>query len=80
MMAIVDAKTGVVYAPPLSGAGSELYVLLDNLSNMEVDFRVDSSLLILRNGWRDLTNIGSCGAYYFNWKDDQFSLVKFKGR
>jgi hypothetical protein len=60
MMATVDAKTGVVYGPPLSDPGS-LYVPLDNLSDMEVDFRPDSSLLILRNGCRDFKNRASCG-------------------
>jgi hypothetical protein len=38
MMATVDAKTGNVYEPPLSQHGS-LNVFLDNLSDMEVDFR-----------------------------------------
>jgi hypothetical protein len=52
MMATVDAKTGVIYDPPLSGAGSELFLPLDNLSEMEVDIRPDSSLLVLRNACR----------------------------
>jgi hypothetical protein len=77
-MAIVDAKTGKVYAPPLSGAvGTELYVPLDNLSDMDTDFRPDSSLLVLRNACRDFRNRKSCGIYYFNWKDNRFALVKF---
>lgn len=76
MMAIVDAKTGAVYSPPLSSAGA-LNVPLDNLSSMEVDFRPDSSLLILRDACRDSKNRASCGVYYFNWKDNRFSLVKF---
>jgi hypothetical protein len=76
MMATVDAKTGVVYAPPLSGAG-ELHVPLDNLSDMEVDFRLDSTLLILRNACRDFKKRASCGVYYFNWRDGRFSLIKF---
>jgi hypothetical protein len=48
-MAIVDPKTGNVYNPPLSFSGS-LQMPLDNLSDMDVDFRPDSSLLVLRNG------------------------------
>ncbi len=76
MMAIVDGKTGVIHDPPLSGAGSELYVPLDNLSDMEVDLRPDSSLLILRNACRDFKNRDRCGTYYLNWKDDKFVLVK----
>ncbi len=77
MMAIVDARTGVIYDPPLSGAGSELYVPLDNFSDMEVDLRPDSSLLVLRNACRDFRDTGSCGIYYFNWKDNRFALMKF---
>ena len=77
MMATVDAKTGIVYDPPLSGTGSELYLPLDNLSDAEVDFRPNSSLLILRNACRDFKNRDSCGTYYFNWKDHQFALLKF---
>jgi hypothetical protein len=77
MMAIVDAKTGTVHDPPLSGVGSELYVPLDNLSEMEVDFRPDSSLMILRNACRDFKNRASCGMYYFNWHDNRFTPLKF---
>jgi hypothetical protein len=77
MMAIVDAKTGVIYDPPLSGAGSGLYVPLDNVREMEIDLRPDSSLLVLRNACRDFRNRDSCGIYYFNWKDHRFALIKF---
>jgi hypothetical protein len=77
MMATVDAKTGIIYGPPLAGEGSELYVPLDNLSKMEVDFRPNSSLVILRNACRDFKNRLSCGRYYFNWTENQFSLIKF---
>jgi hypothetical protein len=77
MMATVDAKTGVVYAPPLSGVGSELYVPLDNLSDGEVDLRPDSTLLVLRNACKNFKDRKSCGAYYFNWKNHHFDLVKF---
>jgi hypothetical protein len=77
MMATVDAKTGAVYDPPLSAVGSELYVPLDNLSEMEIDFRPDSSLLVLRNACRNFKNRKTCGTYYFNWKDNHFDLVKF---
>jgi hypothetical protein len=76
MMATVDAKTGAIYEPPLSRKGS-LYVPLDNLSNMEIDLRPDSSLLILRNACRDFKNRDSCGTYFFNWGDHRFALVKF---
>jgi hypothetical protein len=76
MMATVDAKTGNVYDPPLSGQDS-LNVPLDNLSDMESDLRPNSSLLVLRNACQDFKNRKSCGTYYFNWKDNRFVLVKF---
>jgi hypothetical protein len=76
MMATVDAKTGNVYDPPLSGQDS-LNVPLDNLSDMEIDLRPDSSLLVLRNACRDFKDRKTCGRYYFNWKDNHFILVKF---
>jgi len=76
MMATVDAKTGSVYPPPLSEKGS-LNVPMDNLSEMEIDFRPNSSLLVLRNGCRDVRDRNSCGTYYFNWKDNRFALVRF---
>ncbi len=76
-MAFADAATGKIYDPPLSGAGSELYVPLDNLSNMETGYRRDSSLMVLRNACRDFKDRKTCGTYYFNWKDNHFDLVKF---
>jgi hypothetical protein len=44
---------------------------------MEVDFRPNSSLLVLRNGCRDFAKRSSCGVYYFDWKDNHFDLLKF---
>ena len=76
MMATVDARTGIVYEPPLSDKGS-LSVPLDNLSDMETDLRPNSSLLVLRNACRNFKDRNSCGTYYFNWRDNQFVLVKF---
>lgn len=76
MMATVDAKPGAIYEPPLADKGS-LNVPLDNLSDMEIDLRSNSSLLVLRNACTDFKNRNSCGTYYFNWKDDRFILVKF---
>ncbi len=74
MMAIVDAKTGHVYAPPLRGAGTELYVNMDLLGDREIDFHPQSSLMVLRNVCRDARN--ECGVYSFNWQNDRFVLVK----
>lgn len=76
MMATVDAETGMVYEPPLADKDS-LWVPLDNLGDMVIDLRPDSSLLILRNGCRDFKDRRTCGTYYFNWKDNHFDLVKF---
>jgi len=53
MMAIVDARTGKVYDPPFTGAGSELYVPMDPLSDREIDFQRDSSLMVFRNGCKN---------------------------
>jgi hypothetical protein len=78
MMAVVDRTTGRVYDPPLSGAGTELYVPLDNLSDMKTEFRPDSSLMVLRDACRDFKDRKTCGTYFFNWKDNRFDLVKFK--
>ena len=75
-MVVVDAKTGKLYLPPLAENG-KLELKLDHLSNMEVDFRLDSSLMVLRNACRDFGKRETCGRYYFKWKDDRFVLLKF---
>jgi len=75
-MAIVHGRTGNIYKPPLAAQGS-LQVPSDNLSDMDVDFRPDSSLMVLWNGCRDFRNRKTCGSYYFNWRDDPFVLLKF---
>src|SRR5580693_2326943 len=74
MMAVVDAKTGKVYDPPLSGAGTELYVNMDMLGDREIDFKPLSSLMILRNACRIARS--ECGVYYFNWQNNRFTLLK----
>lgn len=74
IMAVVDARTGKVYGPPLASAGSELHVPMDPLSDVEIDFRRDSSLMVLRNACKDAR--GGCGAYYFNWSNEKFVLLK----
>lgn len=72
MMAVVDAETGTVYSPPLSGAGTDFFVPMDIMSDREIDFRLDSTLMVLRNACRkDRTE---CGIYYFKWKDHHFNL------
>jgi hypothetical protein len=74
MMAIVDGQTGRIYNPPLSGAGTELYVPMDMLGDGEIDFEPNSSLMILRNACAEARK--ECGVYYFNWENNNFSLVK----
>lgn len=76
-MAIVDAKTGAVYPPPLSFDGRSLQVPLDHLSNMEVDFRPNSRLMMLKNGCRDYANRKTCGEYYFEWQNGRFVQRRF---
>lgn len=74
MMAIVDAKTGIIYNPPLRGAGTDLYVSMDMLSPAQIDFQRDSSLMVLRNGCKFARS--ECGVYYFNWRNNRFALVR----
>jgi len=74
MMAIVDAQTGKVYDPPLSPKGDELYVTMDLLSDVETDFKPDSSLMVLRNACREARQ--ECGVYYFNWQNEHFVLLR----
>ena len=74
MMAVVDAKTGKVYDPPLSGTGTELYVNMDMLGDREIDFKPESSLMVLRNACRIARS--ECGVYYFNWQNNKFTLLK----
>jgi len=74
MMAVDDAENGVVYPPPLSGVGTELEVPMDIMSEREIDFRLDSTLMVLRDACR--TARTQCGVYYFNWTGSRFDLVK----
>lgn len=74
MMAIVDAKTGAVYPPPLNGGGNELHVPLDVMGPAKIEFARDSSLMILRNACEAARC--KCGIFYFNWIGDRFKLVK----
>ncbi len=74
MMAIVDAKTGRVYHPPLSGAGTSLPVNMDMLGNKGIDFKPQSTLMIVRIACRVARS--GCGVYYFNWQTNKFTLLK----
>ena len=73
-MAAVDAQSGKVYDPPLNGAGEELYVPMDLLSDVEIDFQRDSSLMVFRNACKEARR--ECGVYYLNWQGDRFTLIR----
>ena len=74
MMAIVDGKTGSVYGPPISGTDSGFFIPMDPLSDREIDFRLGSTLMVLKNGCHEGRK--ECGVYYFNFKDGNFMLLK----
>jgi len=74
MMAVVDAVTGKVYGSPIPGVGTDLYVSTDVMSEKQIDFRPDSSLMVFRNACRGART--ECGVYYFNFKNGHFDLVK----
>jgi hypothetical protein len=73
MAAVLDVRTATVYDPPLSGNGPKYTVPMDPTSEMNVGFRLDSSLLILEQACPVTTQ--QCGTYYFNWKGDHFDLL-----
>jgi hypothetical protein len=74
MMAIVDAETGKIYESPIPGAGSGLYVSMDMMSDREIDFRLNSSLMVFHNACREART--DCGIYYFNFNGEHFELLK----
>ncbi len=75
MMATVDALTGTIIEPSLARRGS-LQVPLDIWGPMEIDFKPDSRLLILRDACREGRQ--ACGTYGFEMKEGQFQIVFFK--
>lgn len=74
MVAVVDGRTGKVYGPPLHASESELVASMDPMSEVQIEFRPDSSLMVLRNGCRWPRS--ECGVYYFSWSDNKWSLLK----
>ena len=74
MMATVDVRTGTIFEPPLATKGS-LHVPLDILSEMKIDYRPDSSLLVYRNACQNART--KCGTHFFVMKSGHFELVKF---
>lgn len=75
MMAIVDAKTGAVYPPPLSKDGKDLNVPLNIQADMQIDLRPESSLMVLNEACE--VAFSKCGTYYFNWTGARFELLRF---
>jgi hypothetical protein len=47
---------------------------MDMLSDREIDFQRDSTLMILRNACKGARS--GCGVYHFNWNNDRFVLLK----
>lgn len=74
MAAIVGAKTGKVFGPPMSDAKTGFYVNFDPLGDYDIDIHPQSSLMVLRNACAVARS--GCGVYYFNWENDRFQLVK----
>jgi len=83
MMAVVDAQTGSVYNPPISfdGIGTQnLSLPLLTLghrfsSNPEVEFRLDSSLMVIRATPKQTEQHPSY-TYYFPWQDGGWKLLR----
>lgn len=76
-MAMVDAKTGIVFGPPFERSGT-MQLPLEIWSDMKVDFRPDSSLLILRNACSNYPDRATCGVYHLSWTGKKFDVVKFQ--
>ena len=44
------------------------------MSDVEIDFRLDSTLMVLRNACHEGRT--QCGVYYFNFKEGHFILLR----
>ena len=79
-MAIVDARTGDVFYPPISisGVGARsfdlpLFTLRDSVpQNPEVQFRLDSSLMIIKA----TPGAQASYTYYFLWRENRWVLLR----
>lgn len=84
-MAIIDAKTGDVYFPPISveGIGARFFALpllrvrdVASSQNPELQFRPNSSLMVIRatpNHWK---SNASSYTYYFLWRQNHWTLLR----
>lgn len=57
-----------------------MFVPMDSMSDGEIDFRLNSTLMVLRNACMDRRtpmDAGTqCGVYYFNWRNNHFDLIR----
>jgi len=82
-MAIVDARTGDVYYPPISinGVGARsfdlpLLMIGDSVpQNPEVQFRLNSSLMII-NATPNQSGRQPSYTYYFLWRQNRWTLLR----
>jgi hypothetical protein len=76
MMAIVDARSGIVYPPPIEREPWLLAPLLFPVPGgpAGVEFRQDSNLMIVRAN-PDPSKAHSNYTHYFLWKNDHWTLL-----
>jgi hypothetical protein len=83
MMAMVDARTGTIYYPPISDSGvgvDSLFLPLLTIgrsvpANPDVQFRLDSRLMIVKATPHQAGQHPSY-TYYFLWRDDRWTLLR----
>ncbi len=73
MAAILDVSTATVYNPPFSGNHPRFVVSMDPTSEMDLGFRLNSSLFVLQRACKPEHQ--DCGTYYFDWNVDHFDLI-----
>jgi hypothetical protein len=83
-MAVVDARTGEVHYPPVSfeGVGKpsfDLPLLAPDQSvgqNPEVQFRLNSSLMVIRATPNSKQSGHASYTFYFQWKANGWTLLR----
>jgi hypothetical protein len=87
MMAMVDAKTGIVYDPPICGSGCDPPTCWGSCGNTfalpllgqavaEVNYRVNSRLVVMKacpDQWKRPN--APCFSYYFLWQDNLWHVL-----
>lgn len=69
--AVVDAQTGKVYFHPEVSRAMQVPYQVENV----LQFRLDSRLLVIAGESEGLQGKASVGKFYYEWSDEQFSLV-----